>query len=375
MDFQISKDALLQSLYFAQSIADRKASMPILANVLLRTTAEGTLILAATDLNMTVSAELACTIKKQGGITVAAKHFYELIKSLPNDEVHIRRLDNQYAEIKSGKVQYKLVGLDEKDFPKLPDVQKVIFSSIESNQLKDLIDKTFFSISTDDSRYHLNGAFLESDVSDQPKIRMVSTDGHRLSKAEQEYDKGFKANPGVIIPRKGIAEIRRALEQGNDQVEVGVLMGHFFLRSKGTVLSIKLNDAQFPPYAHVIPKEFQKTATLSCNALLDALKRAVLMTSDRTFGIRLLFSKEGVRVEADNPDLGQIREEVLASYAGSDLAIGFNARYLIDILQQIQTTHLQMQMNGELDPVVVQPCLDEDRPDSSYVSVVMPMRI
>src|ERR1700760_1591744 len=200
MEFKIEKASLLQGLYLAQGISDRKSTMPILANVLLRTDGKDKLL-------------------------VAAKHLHDIVKSLPKDELTLKRTENQYAEIRSGKVDYKVVGMADRDFPKLPNHREVSFATVDAATLRDMIAKTFFSISTDETRYHLNGVLFESDGA---TARMVSTDGHRLSKIERPLDGGPKLSQGIIIPRKGLMELRRALENAAGEVDLGIHHGHIF---------------------------------------------------------------------------------------------------------------------------------------------------
>src|ERR1700757_3772239 len=209
MEFKIEKAALLQGLYLAQGISDRKSTMPILANVLLRTDGKDKLLVAATDLNVTVTAELPCKVKEEGGLTVGAKHLHDIVKSLPGEDLALKRTENQYAEIRAGKVDYKVVGMADRDFPKLPNHREVKFAKVDAPTLRAMIAKTFFSISPDETRYHLNGVLFECDGA---VARMVSTDGHRLSKVERPLAGGPKLATGVIIPRKGLVELRRALE-------------------------------------------------------------------------------------------------------------------------------------------------------------------
>src|SRR5678816_4649145 len=193
MEFKIEKAALLQGLYLAQGISDRKSTMPILANVLLRTDGKDKLLVAATDLNVTVTAELACQVDKDGGLTVGAKHLHDIVKALPGESLSLKRTENHYADIKAGKVEYKVVGMPDRDFPKLPNHREVKFAKVDAATLRDMIAKTFFSISTDETRYHLNGVLFECNGDGARAIgRMVSTDGHRLSKIERPLPGGPK---------------------------------------------------------------------------------------------------------------------------------------------------------------------------------------
>src|SRR4029434_3576964 len=181
MEFRIAKNEFLRGLRLAQGIADRKSTMPMLANVLLRTQGKAQLLVAATDLNVSLTAELKCTSTSEGGITLGAKNLYELIANAPGDEVTLKKADNHWAEIKSGKVTYRIVGMPDRDFPKVPDHREAAYSTVESAVLREMIERTLFSVCDDETRFHFNGVFFESDGS---KSRMVSTDGHRLRKVD-----------------------------------------------------------------------------------------------------------------------------------------------------------------------------------------------
>ncbi len=371
MEFKIEKSAFLAGLGLAQGVADRKSTMPILANVLLRTEGKERVVLAATDLNVTVTAELPAKVEREGGLTLGARHLHEIVKSLPGDELALRRSDNQYAEIKAGKVEYRMVGMADRDFPKLPNQREVNYAKIDAATFRDLIGKTFFSISSDETRYHLNGVLFECNTSgDQTVARMVSTDGHRLSKIERPLPGGPQVSPGVIIPRKGLLEIRRALEGVAGEIELGFQQGHAFLRIGHTAISVKLIEAQFPPYEQVIPKEHDKVVGLERQSFLEALKRVSIMSSDKTWGVKFSLDKGTLRITSDNPDLGEGREELDANYDGSALTVGFNARYFIDVLSEIATPKVVLELGNELDPGVVKPVEGGD-----YLGVIMPMRI
>ena len=365
MEIKIERATLLQGLYLAQGISERRTTMPILANVLLRTDGKDRLLLAATDTNVTVVSELKCKTQAEGGITISAKHLHDIVKSLPGDDLVLRRTDNNYAEIRAGKVEYKVVGMADRDFPKLPSHREVSFNKVAAATVRDMIAKTFFSISADETRYHLSGVLFESDGK---LARMVSTDGHRLCKVERPLD-GPKLQKSIIIPRKGLTEARKLLENV-DQVEIGLHGNHLFLRVREVAISIKLVDAQFPPYDQVIPKENEKVAQVGRLALLEALRRVSLMSSDKNFGVRFSLQKGALEIRSDNPDLGQAHEEVVVSYEGAALQIGFNAKYFIELLSEMGGDEVCLELNGELDPALVRPVDNRD-----YVGVVMPMRI
>jgi DNA polymerase III subunit beta len=367
MEFKIRKDEFLRGLYLAHGIADRKSTLPILANVLLRTEGKDKLLCGATDLNVSTQVTLSAKVEQEGGLTVAARQLYEIVKGLPDDEVRVRRTEQNWAEIRSGKVEFKVVGLSDRDYPKLPAIAEAETFSVETGALRDMIAKTIFSVSLDETRQHLAGVLFESDGA---TARMVSTDGHRLSKAGHALAGGPKLATGVLIPRKGIVELRRAIETREAPTSIGIHEGNFVLKADDVGISVKLIDGQFPPYDQVIPKDNERAFTVSRLGFLDALRRVSLMSSDKTSGVRIGIEKGKLRIESDNPDLGAAKEEIDVAYKGTPVQIGFNARYFIDLLGEIGTAEVRVELAGELDPAVVRPADGSD-----YVCVVMPMRL
>lgn len=365
MEFRIAKSEILRGLRLAQGIADRKSTMPVLANVLLRTQGKNQLLVAATDLNVSVTAELKSQNTHEGGLTLGAKNLYELIANAPGEDIALKRADNHWAEIRSGKVNYRIVGMPDRDFPRVADHREATYVSVETAVLREMIDRTLFSVCNDETRFHLNGVYFESDGS---KARMVSTDGHRLSKVERTIANGPKLSAGVIIPKKGLLEMKKVLESGAT-CKLAVKTPHLFLVQDDIALGIKLIDAQFPPYEQVIPKEHTKVITVDRSRLIDALKRAQLMSSE-TRGVKLAAASDGLTITSDNPDLGEVREELDAEYNGDPIAIGFNPKYMVELLGQITSDQITISLGGELDPGLVQPLTGDD-----YLGVVMPMRI
>ena len=366
MEFRIQKLEFFRGLRLAQSIADRKSTMPMLANVLLRTQGKNKLLVAATDLNVSLSAELkSVNTTETGGITLGAKALHDIIVNMPGDEISLRKADNNWAEIKAGKVAYRLVGMPDRDFPKIPDHREASFVEIEATLLREMIDRTLFSVCNDETRFHLNGVLFESNGT---LARMVSTDGHRLSKVERTLEGGPQLSAGVIIPKKGIVEIKRILE-GGGKCKLAIKTPYVFTSTDEITLAVKLIDAQFPPYEQVIPKGHTRNVIIDRHLLLDALKRAQLMSSE-TRGVKLQIAPSSLVVSSDNPDIGEVREELDADYSGDAVAIGFNPKYVIELLGQMVSDQVTLQLGGELDPGILRPLGGDD-----YLGVVMPMRI
>ncbi len=365
MEFRIQKAEFVRGLRLAQSIADRKSTMPMLANVLLRTVGKSKLLVAATDLNVSLSAELKSTNATEGGLTVNAKSLHDIVTSLPGDEVTIKRADNGWAEIRAGKVNYRVVGMPDRDFPKVPDHREAPFAEVPAITLREMIDRTLFSVCNDETRFHLNGVLFESNGA---KAKMISTDGHRLSKVERALPGGPQLTAGVIVPKKGVMEIKRVLD-GATTCRLAVKTPYVFLAADDLVLAVKLIDAQFPPYEQVIPKDHKRSLVVDRHLLIDALKRAQLMSSE-TRGVKFAMEGGKLTIASDNPDVGEVREELEADFSGEAMSIGFNPKYVIELLGQMVSDQVNLNLGGELDPGLFKPLGADD-----YAGVVMPMRI
>lgn len=366
MQFKIKKSEFLKGLRLAQSIADRKSTMPMLANVLLKLEGENNLRVVATDLNVSLSASLKSKNKGEGGITLGAKALHDIIANLPGETIELKRCDNNWAEIKAGKVKYRLVGMPDRDFPKVPDHSEAELSDVDALTIRAMIDRTLFSVSNDETRFHLNGVLFESDGDTS---RMVSTDGHRLTKIDRALAGAPKLTAGVIIPKKGLLEIKRTLDGVSGNCQLAIKTPYLYLQGNDIHLAVKLIESQFPSYEAVIPKNKERSIHVDRLSLLDALKRAGLMTAD-TRSVKVSVGKDSLLISSDNPDIGEVQEEIEATVEGEEISVGFNPKYVVDILSQISSDKVTIELCGELDPLVVRPSDDSD-----YLGVVMPMRI
>jgi DNA polymerase-3 subunit beta len=367
MDFRIARNDLVRGLYLTHGIADRKNTIPILANVLLRASERTKVLFAATDLKAAMMVSGSAKVAEEGGITVGARQLYEIVKGLGGEEARLRRTEQNWLHIESGKTEFKVVGMSDRDFPKLPSVDDVVCSKVAAGVLREMIDKTLLSVSQDETRPHLASVLFESDGE---KATMVSTDGHRLSKITCPMPEGPKLGSGVLLPRRGIAEIRRALEGNDGPCEIGVEQGSFVIKLADVVLSVKLGEGVFPPYDQVIPKDNDKKLVADREELLEALRRVSIIASEKTWGIRFSIEKGKLAIEADNPDLGNAKAEVDIAYKGAALEIGFNAKYFIDVLGEMTAKEVSVELGGDLDPALVKP-----GDGTEYLGVIMPMRL
>jgi DNA polymerase-3 subunit beta len=370
MEFEIDQARFLSALTLAQTVADRRATMPVLANVLLRATADDQLVCCATDMMIALTETVPCKVNSPGSLTLGVRHLNNVVRTLPSGPVKVKSLDNSWAQLRASRSEFKLMGMPEGDFPELPDASGVAFVEVPSHRLVDLIEKTLFSVSTDEARVNLNGALFESNGR---TATMVSTDGHRLTKYCVPLE-GPELKAGIIIPRKGMDEIRKVLNRVEGACKIGVADSYLFVDADSLMLSIKLNNVTFPPWQQVVPKDFQRRAGINREELVHALRQAAVIAPEKTATVKLQLEKGNLELHADNPELGAINLDLPVDYEGSSLTAGFNANYLLDALTAVDAERIYLDFQGELDPCVLRPAADEgEAPD--FLAVVMPMRI
>ncbi len=368
MEFRIAAEELKKALYRAQGIVERKTTMPILANVLVNATKAGIQV-TAFDLDIGIVSEHPGEVLKPGGVTVSAKYLFDIVQMAPEQQVTVKKLPNNYVDITSGTAHFKIVGTAPEEYPKLPKEDSAPLIKCDGSTLLEMIRKTSFAISSDETRYILNGVFFEP--RDDGKIRMVATDGHRLAFVERELAGDFKLKSGVIIPRKGLFELKRLLDEAPDaECHLGFAENSALFKKLGLTMIMRLIDGQFPEYQRVIPQESERTIALPRGKFLDALRRISLLSVDKSNAVKVALSENLVRITSSNPDLGEAKDDLEITYKGNEITIGFNARYLIDVLSVLDGEQVAFEVGDEHSPGVLH--LPGDR---SYMAVVMPMRV
>jgi DNA polymerase-3 subunit beta len=371
MEFSISTDELAKGLYCAQGIVEKKSAMPILSNVLMQATKEGKVSISATNLEVGMTSEHPAEVVSSGSITIGARHLYDIVRSLPAGSVKIKKLESLWAEIICEKIEYRMLGMAAEDFQALPEVSSTALFKVNSAELKDMVEKTIYAVSSDETRNNLGGAFLEK-IS-QDKFRMVATDGHRLSMLDAQLaldPANAKIGEGVIIPRKGLLEIKRLLDSESGDCYLGVEGNNLIFRMSSVMVVMRLLDGHFPEYRHVVPEKQNVKLRLNRKILSDSLRRISILSNDRTLGVRIKLSKDLLQVTTSNPDLGEAREDLFVEYSGKEMVVGFNARYLLDALSSIESEEVDASLDDDLSPCVLHPtdC-------ATYTCVIMPMRI
>lgn len=380
MRVAVSKKELLRVLGRCQGVADKKSTMPVLGNVLLETVGPNGLRLAATDLYLAVSGNIEATVERPGAVALGARDLFERVKMMPDGQVTLEVNDGAATTIRAAGSarRYTVHGMPGEEFPSLPEPDAgAEWLELEIGAMARLMAATHFSISTDETRLHLSSALFEWDGA---RVRMVTTDGHRLSKMEIGV-KGSEATASMLIPLKGVQELRRLCDEAISELKDDetpklslVQSGpSVFFELAGFRFSVKLVDAQFPPYQQVIPAQSERAVRVPRMAFADALKAVSLAASDRTGGVKLTLSSGHIRVESESPEAGEGFDEIGVDYDGPDVTIGFNAQYFLHVLSAMPDDEVMLGISGELDPAVLQP--GSESVDRSYLAVVMPMRI
>lgn len=377
MELTVAKRDLLKLVARMQGVAEHKSTMPVLSNVLLAVDGPNAVRLSATDLYLAMSGGAPADVKKGGSVAVSAKDLLERVKMMPDGPVHIASQDSATTTLKAtgSARRYTLRSMPGDDFPPLPTpAEGAPTLALDASVLQEVIAKTHYAISTDETRAHLNSALFEWEGE---VIRMVTTDGHRLSKMQVKVS-GRQASATMLIPLKAIQELRRlcdeaiaeAKEGSKAQFQITQSGSSAFFQGAGMTFSVKLVDAQFPPYAQVIPQASERQVRAPRAAFADALRAVSIAASERTGGVKIGLAKGTMRITTESPESGDGFDEVPVEYAGPALTIGFNAKYFLDILGSLEEDEVFLGLSGELDPAVVKPASERQ-----FLAVVMPMRI
>jgi len=370
MEFSVKKFDLLEELQYTQGVVERKTTIPILSNLLVE--AKGNrLTITATDLELSIRTSCEAKVKKEGAGTIPAKKLLELVKLLPEEEIKFKLLDNHWVHITCDRRNYKLVGMSKENFPALPGFPHAMVK-IPAALLSDVIAKTTFAISLEESRYTLNGALL---VLKPASLTMVATDGHRLAMVERDHKfEGFSNETRVLVPKKAMTEVQR-LAQGtgaDGQVEFAQDESHLFFQFGGRLLTSRKLTGQFPNYEAVLPRDANKTLVLEKAELQSALRRVSQLADQRSHAVKFMMSTEGLEVSSSSPEYGEAKEIIEKEFKGETIAIGFNAQYLLDFLAAAAEGQISFELKDEQSAGQLRPVGDET---SRYRYVVMPMRI
>lgn len=372
MKLTIERSDLLGALNHVQNVVERRNTIPILSNVLIAADG-GELTLTATDLDIEAVDTADASVGKSGSVTAPAGTLYDVVRKLPSGaDVEMELSGNGRLTIRSGRSNFELPTLPASDFQTMANDESGTVFEVSAADLRRLIDKTRFAISTEETRYYLNGIYLHTTDNENGKavLRAVATDGHRLALAEIPAPKGSSDLPGVIVPRKAIAEVRRLLDSADGDVELQVSDAKVVFKVGRAVLTTKLIDGSFPDYARVIPSGNEKSLVIDNKAFEAAVDRVATVSAERSRSVKMSLESDRLLLAVNHAETGAGNEELEATYKAESLEIGFNAKYLLDVAAQIEANEAEFLFNDPASPALV---LDPEDPAARYV--LMPLRV
>jgi DNA polymerase-3 subunit beta len=367
MELVVRKNDLLRELQLFQGIVERKNTIPILANVLLEANGNEVRMLA-TDLEVALRSKCEASVAKSGSLTLPAKKLYEVVKALPETDVRIQE-DKNGVKVAADRFDSRMQTLPREDFPTLPDVTGTAKASLPREAVREMVAKTQFAITGEDTRYFLNGAKF---VLKPDSLTLVATDGHRLALVEVTHAVGVEEEAGVILPKKTLLELGKLLAEGEGDITFEHGENHLFFEVGGRVLISRMIDGQFPAYERVIPKGNDKHIEFDRERLTSAVKRVALLSNERSRAVKFEIDKGKVEVTSSSSEFGEAREQLPVEYTGGAMAISFNAQYVLDFLNVVETDIVSLSLKDEVSQAVMKPIGAEGY---DYTYVIMPMRI
>lgn len=371
MKLSIDRAALLRSLSHVQSAVERRNTIPILSNVLIKAD-DGVLSLATTDMDLEINEAVAAKVSKPGSTTTPASTLFDIVKKLPEDSEVQMELDasGNQMNVKAGRSNFRLACLPVADFPEIGQGELPTSFSIPANDLRALIDRTKFAMSTEETRYYLNGIYIHAAENEGVKVlRAVATDGHRLARFEMPLPEGAQDMPGVIIPRKAVAELRKLVDEAGDSIQIGLSENKMRFNFDHIVLTTKLIDGTFPDYERVIPKGNDKIVEVSPKIFTSAIDRVSTISDGKSRAVKIALNGKTMTLSANSPEAGSATEDIEIN-GNDNMEIGFNAKYLLDITSQIEGDGCRLTLADAASPTIIQ-----DTSDASALYVLMPLRV
>ena len=369
MKFTIDRSSFLKPLGHIYSVVERRNTIPILSNVLIESDASK-VSFTATDMDMDIVETVGCIVSSQGKLTVSAHTLYDIVRKLPDgSEIQIELIDLN-VEVSAGKSRFILPTLPVDDYPIMTEIEKGNEFSLEAVDLANLIDNTKFAISSEETRYYLNGIYLHVPDIKSDKLRAVATDGHRLAQAEVPIPKGAENMPGVILPRKAVGEVRKLIDSTDGLVTIIISKTKAKFIFPTSILTTKLIDGSFPDYQRVVPKENLNKLLVSNSHFSKAIDRVSTVSMEKSRAVKLSLSNNVLLLQVNSHDLGNATEELDVNYTSDPIDIGFNARYLLDISGQIQGKDIELSLSDSASPALI-----TDPDQEGVIFVLMPMRV
>jgi DNA polymerase-3 subunit beta len=372
MEFNIKRELFLNGIQKTLGIVEKKTTMPILSNLLIRTQ-QNRIKIIATDREIGLVADYEAEVLREGEITLSARKLHEMVREIRGDMVHVSKAERDIVVITCRKEVYRIPGIPADDYPAVVVQDEFPLFPLPGSMIKEMIRKTSFAMSCDEMRKNLNGVFLETERQEgRVMIRMVATDGHRLAMSRMDLgERDFlMLERGVILPRKGLGEIRRLVEDVSGDVLVGIRQGMCILKTDHVLLKVSLVDGEYPDYRRVIPAEKGVTMGVVKDDMMHSLRRMSVISSDRYNGVILTLSTGKAILNSTNPDVGEANDEIAIIYEGEERSVGYNVTYLSEAIEVIDEERMEFEIGAGMKPAVIRAVGNEN-----YFCIVMPLKL
>jgi DNA polymerase III subunit beta len=371
MELKVNRDEIFKAVSRVQSIIEKRSNMPILSTILISST-EAHIDISATDLEISLQQKIPAEVISHGSITISGRKFFEILKESRSESIHIKKKDNDWIFISDDHTKYNLAGLSPDEYPVFIEPEGVTTVEIDSLVLSEMINKTIFSVTMEEAGFKLSGVFTEKVLLDGKQyLRMVSTDGHRLSLVDKDIEKieELKLDNGVMIPKKGMIELNKLASDGG-KIYLGFKQSNCIAKKDNSLIVIRLLESKFPDYNSVIPKDVKHTIRVKKEEILYSMRKMIILTSESYRGVKITLENNQMEFVSINPDLGDVKDAIEVDYNDERLELGFNSKYFMDVLQAMDSEIIEI---GFIDNS--SPCLFHGKEDIGFLGLVMPMRI
>jgi len=371
MEIKVNRDDFFKAVSRVQSIIEKRSNMPILSTILISST-DSHINISATDLEISLQQKIPADVIAQGNITISGRKLFEILKESKSDSIYIKEKDNAWVYISDNHTKYNLACLSAEEYPVFIEPEGVSTAEINALLLSEMINKTIFSVTMEEAGFKLSGVFTEKiDVEGKKYLKIVSTDGHRLSLIDKEIQniEDLKIDTGVMIPKKGMLELNKLASDG-EKISIGFKQNNCIAKKDNSLIVIRLLESKFPDYNSVIPKNIKHKITVKKEEILYSMRKMIILTSESYRGVKITLENNKMEFVSINPDLGDVRDVIEVEYSEERLELGFNSKYFMDVLQAMESEIVEI---GFIDNS--SPCLFTGKDDVGFLGLVMPMRI
>jgi DNA polymerase III subunit beta len=371
MEIKVNRDSLFRSVSKVQSIIEKRSNMPILSMILISAD-DRSVNISATDLEISMQQKIEANVITAGSITISGRKLFEILKESKSNDISIKEKENNWVFISDDKTQYNLACMSAEEYPVFVEPEDVDMVEMECTALADMINKTIYAITLEEAGYKLSGVYTERIKKEESSfLRMVSTDGHRLSLSDKQIDNldKIKMDKGVMIPKKGLLELNKLASEG-EKISIGFKENNCVAKNENSLVVIRLLESKFPDYREVISIELNNRVTINRNELLDGMKRMMILSSESSKGVQITLHNNIMELVSINPDLGDVKDNIMIEYPGDRVEMGFNSKYFVDVLQSMQSEKVLIGFNDNSSP-----CMLRGEDDKGFLGLIMPMRI